>query len=70
LHGGSIPGKRRPAGSGATEPRGYLNGKVGEEVEVETSNVSPNAPSLSRGCERELRQFFAPEYELYGQSVG
>ena len=50
---------------------GYLSGKVGEEVEVKTSNISPKRSfSLSRGCERELRQFYAPEYELHGQAVG
>ena len=50
---------------------GYLSGRVGEEVEVGTSNVSPERSfSLSGGCERDLREFFAPEYELYGRAVG
>ncbi len=50
---------------------GYLCGKVGEEVAVGFRNVSPERSfSLSEGCERELRRFLAPEYELYKRAIG
>ena len=50
---------------------GHLREKVGEEVEVGVRNVSPERSfSLSEGCERDLREFFAPEYELYERAVG
>ena len=50
---------------------GYLNGKVGKEVEVDVRNVSPEQSfDLSEECERDLREFFAPEYELYGRATG
>ncbi len=49
----------------------YLCEKVGEEVEIGTSNVSPRRSfSLSEACERELRAFFAPEYRLYDRAAG
>jgi hypothetical protein len=50
---------------------GYLREKVGVEVEVGLRNVSPKRSfSLSEECERELRRFFTPEYELYERAVG
>lgn len=49
----------------------FLCERVGEEVEVGTSNVSPKVPfSLSAECERELRAFFASEYRIYEQAIG
>lgn len=48
----------------------FLCEKVGEEVEVRVSNVSPERSfSLPEGCERELREFFAPEYRIYEQAI-
>jgi hypothetical protein len=48
----------------------YLCENVGEEVEVGISNVSPERSfSLSEGCERELRRFFTPEYEIYERAI-
>jgi hypothetical protein len=48
----------------------FLCEKVGEEVKVSTENMSPPRPySLSDGCERELRKFFAPEYRIFKQAV-
>ena len=50
---------------------GYLGGKVGREVEVGVTNVSPRRSfDLSEECERDLREFSAPEYERYGWTVG
>jgi len=49
----------------------FLYKKIGEEVEVGVKNVSPRISfSLSEGCERELREFFAPEYYIYERAVG
>ncbi len=49
----------------------YLGEKVGEGVEIGTSNVSPKRSySLSEECGRDLRGFFAPEYRLYERAVG
>lgn len=49
----------------------YLCEKVGDEVELGVSNVSPKKSfSLSGDCERELRTFLAPEYLIYDQAVG
>ena len=48
----------------------FLCEKVGEEVEVGTEHMSPPRPfSLSEECERELREFFAPEYRIYKQAI-
>ncbi len=48
----------------------YLCEKVGEEVEIGTSNVSPERSfSLSEECERGLRGFFEPEYRLYEGAI-
>jgi hypothetical protein len=49
----------------------FLCEKVGEEVEVGSANTSPQRSySLSEECERELREFFAPEYRIYDQAIG
>jgi hypothetical protein len=49
----------------------FLCEKVGEEVEVGVKNVSPRlSNSLSESCERELREFFAPEYRIYERAIG
>ena len=50
----------------------YLREKVGEEVEVGVSNVSPQLESnLSRVAEVELREFLEPEYRIYyEQAIG
>jgi len=49
----------------------YLCEKVGERVEVGVRNVSPKISySLSKGCERELRAFLEPEYQIYAQAAG
>ena len=49
----------------------FLRGKVGEDVKMKVKNVSPKRSSdLSAGCERELRGFFAPEYEIYEGAIG
>jgi hypothetical protein len=49
----------------------FLREKVGEEVEVSFKNVSPKERefSLPETCERELREFFAPEYRIYGRAL-
>jgi hypothetical protein len=40
-------------------------------VKVGVRNVSPERSfSLSEGCERDLREFFAPEYRIYEQAIG
>ena len=44
----------------------YLREKVGEEVEVGVSNVSPEREfSLSKETESELHAFLEPEYRIY-----
>ncbi len=49
----------------------FLRGKVGEEVEMQVRNASPRRPaSMSEACERELREFFAPEYGIYQRAIG
>lgn len=49
----------------------FLCEKVGEEVEVGTSNVSPQREfSLSEEMESELRAFLQPEYHIYEQAIG
>lgn len=49
----------------------YLREKVGREVKVRVKNVAPERSlSLSGECERELRAFFAPEYEIYEGAEG
>ncbi|ABG06006.1 conserved hypothetical protein [Rubrobacter xylanophilus DSM 9941] len=49
----------------------YLCEKVGREVEVEISNVSPEREfSLSREREQALREFFLPEYRIYEKAIG
>ena len=48
----------------------FLCEKVGEDVEVGIKNVSPERSfSLSEECERELREFFKPEYQIYQSAV-
>jgi hypothetical protein len=48
----------------------YLCEKVGEEVKIGTSNVSPKRSAyLSEECERELREFLAPEYRIYEGAI-
>ncbi len=48
----------------------YLCERVGEEVEIGTSNVSPRRSfSLSEGCELDLRKYLAPEYRLYDRAI-
>jgi hypothetical protein len=49
----------------------FLCEKVGEEVEVGSANTSPErSSSLSKQCEIELREFFAPEYSIYERAIG
>ena len=44
----------------------FLCEKVGEDVEVGHSNVSPEMPyELSEECERELREYLTDEYRIY-----
>jgi hypothetical protein len=44
----------------------FLCKKVGREVEVDVTNFSPNRlSSMSEECNRELHEFFAPEYRIY-----
>ncbi len=48
----------------------FLCEKVGEEVEVGSTNTSPQRSySLSEECELELREFFAPEYRIYERAI-
>ena len=48
----------------------YLCEKVGGEVKIGTSNVSPKRSAyLSEECERELREFLAPEYRIYEGAI-
>lgn len=49
----------------------FLCEKVGEEVALKVRNVSPERSfSLSEEGERELREFFKPDYRLYEQAIG
>ena len=49
----------------------FLCEKVGEEVKVGLSNVSPKmSHSLSEKCEKDLRAFFEPEYRIYKKAIG
>ena len=49
----------------------FLCEKVGQQVEVGSANTSPERSiSLSKECEIELREFFAPEYRIYEQAIG
>lgn len=49
----------------------YLCEKVGNDVEVGTSNVSPKlSHSLSEEVEEELRTFLEPEYRIYQKAIG
>ena len=49
----------------------FLCAKVGEEVEVGLTNASPERSfSLTEECERDLRDFFAPEYRIYQRAIG
>lgn len=49
----------------------YLCERVGREVKVGLSNVSPKRGfQLSEECERELRAFLEPEYRIYEQAIG
>lgn len=48
----------------------FLCKKIGEDVEIEIKNISPKRSfSLSEGCERELREFFQPEYRIYQRAL-
>ena len=48
----------------------FLCKKIGEDVEVGIKNVSPERSfSLSEECERELREFFRPEYRIYQRAI-
>jgi hypothetical protein len=48
----------------------FLCEKVGEEVDVGSTNTSPEpSVSLSKECEIELREFFAPEYRFYERAI-
>src|SRR5215212_1800313 len=48
----------------------FLCEKVGEDVEVGHSNVSPEMPyELSEECERELREYLTDEYRIYEVSA-
>ncbi len=49
----------------------FLREKAGKKVEMGIKNVSPGRSfELSGACERDLRQFFAPEYEIYERAIG
>ncbi len=49
----------------------YLCERVGREVKVGLSNVSPKRSfQISEECERELRAFLEPEYRIYEQAIG
>jgi hypothetical protein len=49
----------------------FLCEKVDEEIEVGSTNTSPQRSySLSEECEIELRAFFATEYRIYEQAIG
>ena len=49
----------------------FLCEKVGEEVALKVRNVSPERSfSLSEEGERELREFFKPDYRIYEQAIG
>jgi hypothetical protein len=49
----------------------FLCEKIGEDVELGIKNVSPKRSfSLSEECERELREFFQPEYRIYQRAIG
>jgi hypothetical protein len=48
----------------------YLSGKVDRDIEVATENTSPErAGSWSPETERELREFFEPEYAIYRNAI-
>lgn len=48
----------------------YLCDKVGKQVKVGVKNVSPKMTySLSEECERELKTFLEPEYQIYEQAI-
>ena len=46
----------------------FLCEKIGEDVEVGIKNVSPER-SFSLSEERELREFFRPEYRIYQRAI-
>lgn len=49
----------------------FLSEKVGKEIELGTSNVSPERePSLSSEVKGELLTFLEPEYRIYEQAIG
>ena len=49
----------------------YLCERVGKEVKLGVSNVSPKRSfDLSEKCHRELREFLEPEYCIYEKAVG
>jgi len=48
----------------------FLCEKIGEDVDLEVKNVSPERSfSLSEECERELREFLQPEYRIYERAI-
>lgn len=48
-----------------------MSERVGKEVKVGASNVSPKRElALSSGVESELRAFMEPEYRIYNQAIG
>ena len=48
----------------------FLCEKIGKDVEVGIKNVSPERSfSLSEEYERELREFFRPEYRIYQRAI-
>ena len=48
----------------------YLSEKVGEDVSIAVENTSPDrSGSGSPEVERELREFFVPEYEIYESAL-
>lgn len=49
----------------------YLSDKVGEQLHIPVENRSPDrSGSWSPEVEGELRDFFAPEYEVYESAIG
>jgi hypothetical protein len=48
----------------------FLCEKIDKDVQVGVRNVSPERSfSLSEECERELREFFRPEYRIYQRAI-
>jgi hypothetical protein len=48
----------------------FMCEKIGEGVELGIKNISPERSfSISEECERELREFFKPEYRIYQRAI-